>query len=185
MHSKTKMDFEQTIFNRKSIRLFEEKEVDDKLLTKLVEHASRAPSGGNLQHWEFIAVKNRQLINKIVETTYSGNIRTSAPQEWIKTAPAVIVVCYTSRPVLARYGEEGRMGGILAMGAAIENLLLSAVNFGLGACWIAGFRTEELTSVLSLPRGVEPVSIVPIGYPKVVPETPPKLPVDQILTILK
>jgi len=178
------LDFEEVICKRRSIRLFEERNVEDDIIRKVVEHASKAPSGGNLQHWEFIAVKNKELIKKITETTYSGNIRTSSPQEWIRTAPVVIIVCYTPRSIIARYGEEGKPVGMLAMGAAIENILLSAVNLGLGACWVSGFRAEELVSVLDLPRGVVPVSIVPIGYPKTVPESPPKLPVDEILTIL-
>jgi len=179
-----KMEFEDVILKRRSVRSFEDREVDDIILKKIVDHASRAPSGGNLQHWEFIVVKNKELIEKIADTTFSGNVTTSAPQAWVKTAPAIIVVCYTPRSVLARYGEWGRVGGILGMGAAIENLLLSAVNYGLGACWIAGFRPEEVATLLNLPRGVEPISLVPVGYPKSVPQAPPKLPVDQIFTIV-
>ncbi|MGQ9781379.1 MAG: nitroreductase family protein [Nitrososphaeria archaeon] len=179
------MEFEEVIYRRRSIRLFEDRAVGDEVIRKMIEHASKAPSGGNLQHWEFIVVKNKELIKKITRTTYTGNIKTSAPQEWINNAPVVIIVCYTPRSVLARYGEEGRFGGILAMGAAIENILLSAVNLGLGACWVSGFRAEELTSIFNLPRSVEPVSIIPIGYPKKIPESPPKLPLDEILTILE
>jgi len=178
------LDFETVVENRRSVRSFQERDVSDELLKKLVEHASLAPSPGNLQPWEFIVVKNRELIEKIVSTTYSGNVKTSAPQAWIKSAPAVIVVCYVSRPVSARYGEEGRVPGLLGVGAAIENLLLSAVNFGLGACWISGFRSDELSKVLNLPRGSEPISIIAVGYPKEVPDSPPKLPVDEIVTFI-
>ncbi|MEM0054050.1 MAG: nitroreductase family protein [Nitrososphaeria archaeon] len=179
------MEFEAVIKNRRSVRLFEEREVPDDILLKLVEHASLAPSPGNLQPWEFIIVKNKDLIEKIVSTTYSGNVKTSYPQTWIKSASAIIVVCYIPRPVSARYGDEGRVPGLLGLGAAIENLLLSAVNMGLGACWVSGFRPDELSKVLGLPKGSEPISIIPIGYPKEIPEAPPKLPVDQVSTFIK
>lgn len=178
------MDYETVVKSRRSVRSFQEKEVPDELLIKLVEHASLAPSPGNLQPWEYIVVKNRDLIEKIVSTTYSGNVKTSPPQTWIKSASAVIVVCYLSRSVSARYGDEGRVGGLLGLGAAVENLLLSAVNFGLAACWVSGFRSEELSRLLSLPKGSEPISIIPVGYPKEIPEAPPKLPVDDILTFI-
>ncbi|MGB9728119.1 MAG: nitroreductase family protein [Nitrososphaeria archaeon] len=179
------MDYEIVLKNRRSVRSFQEKDVPDELLIKLVEHASLAPSPGNLQPWEFIIVKNRDLIEKIVSTTYSGNVKTSPPQTWIKSASAVIIVCYLSRPVSARYGEEGRVPGLLGIGAAIENLLLSAVNLGLGACWVSGFRSDELSKILNLPKGSEPISIIPIGYPKEIPDSPPKLPVDDIITLIK
>ncbi|MBC7091467.1 MAG: nitroreductase family protein [Nitrososphaeria archaeon] len=179
------MDYEIVVRNRRSVRSFQEKDVPDELLIKLVEHASLAPSPGNLQPWEFIIVKNRDLIEKIVSTTYSGNVKTSPPQTWIKSASAVIIVCYLSRPVSARYGEEGRVPGLLGIGAAIENLLLSAVNFGLGACWVSGFKSEELSKILNLPKGSEPISIIPVGYPKEIPDSPPKLPVDDIITLIK
>ena len=179
------MDYEIVLKNRRRVRSFQEKDVPDELLIKLVEHASLAPSPGNLQPWEFIIVKNRDLIEKIVSTTYSGNVKTSPPQTWIKSASAVIIVCYLSRPVSARYGEEGRVPGLLGIGAAIENLLLSAVNLGLGACWVSGFRSDELSKILNLPKGSEPISIIPIGYPKEIPDSPPKLPVDDIITLIK
>ena len=48
-------------------------------------------------------------------------MKTSAPQAWINSALVVIVVCYISRLAMARYGEEGRLGGISEMGAAVLN----------------------------------------------------------------
>ncbi|MEM3403497.1 MAG: nitroreductase family protein [Nitrososphaeria archaeon] len=179
------MNFDEVINNRESIRLFEDREVENSILSKIVEHASRAPSPANLQPWQFLIVKNKDLIGKIVDTTYSGLIKDSSPQSWVKTAPALIIVYFTPRYLVARVGEDGRDQGLLCTGAAVENLLLSAVNYGLGACWVGNFRKEELKKAVNLHRDEEVVAIIPIGYPKEHHNSPPKLPLEELMTVIE
>jgi nitroreductase len=179
------MDFNEVVSSRESIRSFEERKVEDSVLSKIVEHASKAPSPANLQPWQFLVVKNKDLIEKVANTTYSGLVKDSPPQLWIKTAPALIIVYFTPRYLVARIGEDGRDQGLLCTGAAVENLLLSAVNFGLGACWVGNFKKEELKGLINLSRDEEVVAIIPIGYPKELHNSPPKLPLEEVMTVME
>jgi nitroreductase len=64
--------------------------------------------------------------------------------------------------------------------AAIENILLASHNLGLGACWVGGFRQDVLSSILQLPEYVEPIAIIPLGYPNEKPGPKPRLPLSYV-----
>jgi len=55
------------------------------------------------------------------------------------------------------------------------NMMLMAQGLGLGTCWVGAFNEAAVTQLLSLPAGVRPVALVPIGYPDESPEVPPRM----------
>lgn len=180
-------DFFEVITTRRSVRRYKPDLVPDALIHKLIDAARWAPTGGNMQPWEFFVIKDQQTKEAIVQTTYIGyDKKTGRPQRWILDAPVIILVGTNIKRTGARYGRFGaEFVASLDVAAAIENMLLAATALGLGSCWIAGFDTPQLNKVLNLPKEIQPLSLITIGYPKKIPAPPPRLSVQEITTYLK
>lgn len=174
-------DFFDVIAARRSVRSYKDDPVPDELIRKLIDAACWAPSGGNLQPWTFYVIKDQQTKESIVQATYIGfDKETGRPQQWINTAPVLILIGADMKRPRARYGSFGTKLVVLDVAAAIENLLLAATALGLGSCWIAGFDTAQITQILRLPKEISPISLVTIGYPKKMPSPPPRLSGEEI-----
>ena len=161
------MEFMEVVEQRTSVRTFLEKEVADDLILQILSCGHKAPTGGNIQPWEFIIIKNPSLKQEIVKTTFVGNDEHSrTTQAWMLKAPVFIIVCADVERSMARYGKKAAESLVyLDCSACVENMLLAIVDLHLASCYVSGFRENELTSVLGLPNGVLPVAIIPIGYP--------------------
>jgi nitroreductase len=157
------MDVFEAIAKRRSIRKYQDKDVDDKLIGVLLWAAVQAPSAGNLQDWRFIVVRDK----KTKELLYNSALR----QDHVKEAPVLIVVCSDLEVLSLRYGKRGEIVySLLDCGAAIENLLLAATALNLATCWVSAFDEEDVKNILRLPDFVRPVAIITVGYPAEKPE---------------
>lgn len=171
----------QVFHQRRSVREFTPKPISDETLRLLLECATRAPTGGNLQPWEFVIVRDPDVKAALVNATYTGySDDAREPQTWIGQAPVVVVVCVNPLATLARYGESGTEVALMDCAAATENLLLAASALDVGACWVAGFRPQEVKEALGLPQGVRPLALVPIGKPAQCPDPKPRLPLRYV-----
>ena len=144
-----------TIFSRVSIRKFQDKPVEAEKIERILRAAMAAPSAKNHQPWEFYVVTNPEVISKF-PTVGSFAIST-------KNAPVVIVPCWrVERPLREEYSY-------LDLSAATENLLLEAVDQGLGAVWLAVMpwqeRMDKVREIIDLPETLKPFALVPVGYP--------------------
>lgn len=163
-----KMDVFRAIVERKSIRKFEKREVDDKLIGVILYMATMAPSAGNTQEWNFIVVKEEEIKKKLAKAALDQN--------FIAEAPVVIVVCADLEKISLRYGKRGELlYSIQDTALAIQNILLSAHALGLGSCFVGAFDEEKVKSILELPDNLRPVAIIPIGYPAEQPEKPRRI----------
>jgi nitroreductase len=168
------MEIPEIIRNRRSIRAFSERELPEEAAEVLVRAACMAPSAGNLQPWEFIAVRDPDIKRRLVEAAYG--------QSFIAEAPIVFLVCAVPGRSSWRYGRRGaELYCIQDTAAAIENLLLTATANGLGGCWVGAFDEERAAKAVGAPEGVRPVAIIPIGYPAETPSAPPRRPVREVL----
>jgi SagB-type dehydrogenase family enzyme len=91
--------------------------------------------------------------------------RAALGQDAVEGAPAVVVITAVYSRSRARYGDRAVRFATLEAGHVAENLLLQAVALGLAALPVGAFDAGELTAVLDLPRGHEPVYLVAIGRP--------------------
>jgi len=148
------MDFTEVVDNRRSIRLFDEKEVDDATIDYVLDSARKAPSWANKQCWRFIVIKNKDTISEIAKTMLINR--------WVKTAPCLIVAC-------ADPTDSGTHNDIayytVDVAIAFEHLVLAATNKGLGTCWIAGFSEKKIKELLEIPPRIRVVALTPLGYP--------------------
>lgn len=175
------MELHQAIEKRISIRAFLEKEVNNKEIQSILLAGHQAPSGGNVQPWEFIVVRRPETKEAIVKTTFVGNNEHSPKtQAWMLTAPVFIVICADVERSTARYGKKATDSLIyLDCSAAVENMLLAVVDCNLASCYVSGFREKELISALALPTGIQPIAILPIGHPHTVPTKRKKRPLEE------
>ena len=172
------MDFQDVVRKRRSIRHFLDRDVPDEMILKMLDAARWAPTGGNLQPWEFIIIRNKNNREKLVSATYIGYMaKTGKPQRWILEAPVIIATCVNLKRAFARYGsgELTRTNVLMDGAAAIENLLLTAVDLGLAACWVSGFDQEEMAAILKIPEGMKVLALIPVGYSDRIPGKPPRL----------
>lgn len=168
------MDVFEAIRGRRSIRAFKSVDVSEEIVNKLIEAACLAPSAGNIQPWEFVVVRNREVKRRLVEAALG--------QSFIEDAPVVIVVCANEERSSMGYGIRGKtLYCIQDTAAAIQNLHLAAYALGLGTCWVGAFREEEVREALKIPRGIRPVAIIPVGYPAEHPQPPKRKPLQQVI----
>lgn len=151
------METIECIKTRRSRRLFNDEEISEELIQKLIKCAISAPSSMDCQPWHFIIVKNKEIKKKLAELKEEDN------QQHILTSPASVIVCVDTEKSSNRWIEDGV--------TATENLLLGAHDLELGAVYITGFSptkpeiTKEIKSILNLPENIMPITIIPIGYP--------------------
>jgi len=178
------MDVFEAIYKRRSIRSFKSEPIPEKYIKKILTAATMAPTGGDMQPWEFFVIKNPNIKKRIIETTYTGYDATGTPQYWLREAPVMILVCVDQKRTGARYGKEGKeLISFLDSACAIENIFLSATALGLGSCWVVGFDKEKVKEILSL-NDLAPLALVPLGYPSHVPDAPYRLELKYIVKFI-
>ena len=149
------------IFSRRSIRKFTDEPVSDLHLEKLLRAAMNAPSAGNEQPWEFVVMRDRDSMLKILEFhPYATPL---------KTAACAVVLCGNTQR--QRFSADF---WVQDCSAATQNLLLEAEYLGLGAVWMGVYpganRVEGVQKLLSLPETVIPLCVIALGHPAEHPE---------------
>lgn len=171
------MDYSEVIASRRSVRHFDNKrDVSDSDIRTLLESAIAAPSAGNIQPWRFTVVRTDEARAKLA---------TALRQRWATTAPVTIVVSMDPRPGAARYGDRGEgLYAIQDTAAAVEHMLLTAVDLGLASCWIGAFEEDAIKQALGLSPAFVPVAILPIGYSAESSTRPARRPLAEVTTWL-
>jgi len=153
------MDFWEVIRLRHSVRDYDDRDVAQDIIERVLDAAIQAPSAGNLQSWHFIIVRNEGLRTALAQAAFG--------QKFVARAPVVIAVCAKPDHSGSRYGDRGKdLFTIQDTAAAIEHILLAATALGLGTCWVGAFDERAATQALALPNDLRPVALVPIGYPR-------------------
>ena len=152
---------EKSIINiRRSIRKYDPAvAVTREQLDSLIEAAMLAPSAKNTRPWEFIAVTKREILDEIAEIhPFAGMCKTA-------TAAIIVVAVPQAEPVAGYYPQD--------CGAATQNILLRAVELGLGACWCGVYPRQERLSLFGKLFDIKepkiPFCVIAIGTPA---ETP-------------
>ena len=186
------MELVQTIENRVSVRSFTDEMVKPEVLKEMVRRAALAPSINNSQPWKFLVITNRALLKsmaKAVSDTISSlpvkdkedvNRSFLSRFEWYSTffedAPALIALIMKPSVSVMETGIELSHEEIEKMrnrpdlqtaGAAVQNILLSAVDLGYGACWMSApmIAKPGLEKLLKIEAPWSLVTFVAIGKP--------------------
>ena len=149
------MEFAEVIRQRRSVRKYADRPIEDEKLRYVLEAARSAPSASNRQSARHIVVRDPATIAAIGKP--SGAIN-----RWLAKAPTVIVVCGdASRP----YSDHGVHFWQVDATIAAEHIVLAAVDVGLGTCWIGVFDEAEIRATLGIPDEVLILGLLAIGYP--------------------
>ncbi|MBU2634120.1 MAG: nitroreductase family protein [Nanoarchaeota archaeon] len=150
------MDTFETIKKRFSCRSYTDKKVNDNDLIKILDAGIKAPTGGNLQPWNFIVVDNDGVKEALVKACLS--------QKWMLQAPLFIVICGDSTNPKRFYKTKGELYIIQDCAVAAENMMIAATALDLRTCWVGAFDVNAIKRILKLPPNVEPFTIMPLGY---------------------
>jgi len=149
------MEFSDVIEQRVSTRSFSENMVPECDIIYLLECARKAPSWMNKQCWQFIVIRDKEVISQIAKT--------SVINRWIKQAPLLIVAC--ADPSISGMNNDIKYF-LVDVSIAFEHLILAATDKGLGTCWIGGFSEKKIKGILEIPPRIKVIAMTPIGYPK-------------------
>lgn len=172
----------EAIRNRRSIRKFTNRPIEESKLTEILEAARLAPSGNNSQPWHFIMVKSPDMRHKLAVASHN--------QLWMETAPILIVCvadirCRVKEDTAVSLDDDSPLLEFKKLirdtSIGIEHMVLEASNQGLGTCWVAWFEPKEIAELLEVPADKYVQAIIPIGYPDEDPEPRPRKPLQSIL----
>jgi len=149
------MHFSILLKERYSVRSYKPVKVSKALITQVLEAGRMAPSANNKQPWYFISICEEEQLNKI---------KHAYPRDWFAKAPQVIVICGDHNSSWKRpYDSKDHCD--IDVSIAIDHMTLRATELGLGTCWVCHFDPAMASEILELPEDIEPIAILPIGYP--------------------
>jgi nitroreductase len=171
------MEFSEVVAKRRSVRHFNTKlAVTDEDVAALLEAAVTAPTAGNIQPWRFVVLRTPEARERLAS---------AMGQKWATAAPVVIVVCVDPRPCAARYGDRGEaLYAIQDTSAAVQMILLAAVDRGLASCWIGAFDDNAVREAIGVARPITPVAVLPLGYSAEAARRPARRPLEEVTTWL-
>jgi Nitroreductase len=173
------MELSNAIHSRASIRAYTDAPVTSEQLDALMKAAVRAPNACNMQSWHFYAVADKAVIDGFQDKVLHIG--------WIKETSLIIVVCLNEDVVSKltdMFGERGRMYATQDSAAAIENILLTATDLGLGACWMGPMNVEQCKLHLNMPENHTPVALLTIGNPAQNPAPRGRKPLEETFTVI-
>ena len=189
------------IENRRSIRKYKRHEISKEIIEDIIYSATLAPSAKNRQPWKFIVYQGEEK-SKLVDVMHQGikseKITHKLMPEWacaipdaentvrvMEEAPCLITVLNTNQKTpFDSIEDEKRIVEIcdsLSIGAAIENMILTATSYGLGTLWIANtcFAYNELIDFIETDSQL--TGIVAIGFANEAPAKRPRKPLTDIV----
>jgi len=200
------MNVREAIQKRRSIRRFKPDPVPDDLIQQILESARLAPSGSNTQPWRFIVIKDAETRQKLQTASYNQRHVGQAPviiaccadikafgefPERIDELIAAGALPAKTREVFVPSLKKGGMSAditwhllIAATGntdIAIEHMVLQAVELGLGTCWVRWFDDNKVKEILEIPKNIEIIAVLPIGYPAEDPPQRPRFGLEKIV----
>jgi nitroreductase len=165
------MELDKAIAERRSVRKYTDYTVTDDELRQILEAARLCQSWANTQVWDFVVIKDKELIQKVVGTFVEKNPATKGAL----IASALIAAC-------AKTGVSGCYDGkemtkhkewfMFDLGMAVQNLCLKAHDIGLGTVVVGLMDHDACKKVIGLPDGYEVVAVLPIGKPEALRNSP-------------
>jgi len=195
----------EAIEKRRSIRKFKADAVPDEHIRALIDAARLAPSGSNAQPWRFKIVTDEATRLKLAEAAYGQSFVAQAPVVLVCCADiqgyftdtvsgiqdlgkAGAVETSIARRIRARVEQLRTMKVedvipriALNVGIAIEHIVLRALDFGLGSCWMRAFDEQKVKDIFGWDDNISVVALLPVGYPDEAPAPRKRRTIEEIL----
>jgi nitroreductase len=151
------------IKKRRSIRKFEQKRIKFNILKKIVNAGRLAPSAANLQFIEYIIVDDKKLVDEIFPfTKWAGYIYPEGTPKGKERPVAYIAILINEK--------KSSNPDLRDIGASVENMILTALEEGIGSCWLGAIDKKEISKILDLPNYAKLDSLLALGYPQESPK---------------
>ena len=182
------MEFKNVVMQRRSIRAYTEEKVSREDLQYILDMGMQAPSGVNFQPWYFVVIQSREQMERLlavmdgVSTALNDNLRTRFAKNpevaeeslgfirLLGNAP-VCILAFRHKQQYTKSDETI----VQSISAAMENILLAAVDRGLGGCWMtAPIETGDGAALRDAfaPGKGDLVAMLTIGHPARIPTAP-------------
>lgn len=174
------MEFEAVVRKRRMVRNYTDEPVDAAALERILDAGMRIPSAGFSQGVFLVAVTDGATRTEIAGLCGEREYVDEGFDPWVSRAPVHVLVCVSAAVYAGRYAEPDKGGPESPLadagnwevpywwvdgGAAMQNLLLAAVDEGLAAGFLGSHRMPEIKDLLGIPDGVAPIGLVTIGHP--------------------
>ena len=147
------MEFLQLAADRYSVRKFKDAPVPREILDKILRAGQLAPTACNFQPQKILAVCSAEGLDKLKKCT-----------ECHFNAPLALIVCNDFSRSWTR-PFDGKSSGDVDASIVTTHMMLEAAELGVGSTWVMFFKPDAVKTEFALPEGVEPVAILPMGYP--------------------
>ena len=173
------------ISERKSIRKYSARKVDDALLYKLLAEAEHTQTMGNLQLYSVVVTRSDEMKQRLLPAHFG--------QPMVTDASVVLTFCADYRRTTdwcnCRKAHPGYDNFLSFMNAATDALLYCqtfcnlAEEAGLGLCFLGTtvYNPQSIIETLRLPRLVMPIATITLGWPDENPPVSDRLPVEAII----
>ena len=178
-------DFFEILLNRRTIRKYFSRPVDDVLLDELIAAGCRASTTGNMQLYSIIITRDDRKKRELAPSHFN--------QKMVTEAPVLMTFCADfnrfSKWCRLRKADPGYDNFLSFMTAAIDALLVAqticvaAEAKGLGICYLGTttYMAHKIIETLELPKGVVPVTAITLGWPDEKPEQVDRLPLEAVI----
>ena len=179
------MNAMETLMAHRSIRKYKSDSISDTILNEILQAGSRAATTGNMQVYSIIVTREQSMKDKLLPLHFG--------QKMITEAPVVLTFCadfnrFNKWCDLCN-ADPGYDNFLSFMTAAIDGLLaaqnvvIAAESHGLGTCYLGTttYMAGKIIEVLSLPKGVVPITTVVLGYPDENPGLTDRLPMNAVV----
>ncbi len=174
IHGVIHMDVFTAISNRRSVRKYLAKEVEEHKIEKILEAGRLSPSAANRQEWKFIVVKDKAIKAQLVAAARG--------QSSVAEAPVVLVGCAVDASAIMPCGQYSYT---VDLSIAFSYMILEAQELGLGTCWLGAFDEGAVKKALGVPEEVRVVAMTPLGYPAESPPARPRKSTKEIVSYEK
>jgi nitroreductase len=154
------------IQERFSVRKYVDKSIEKEKLNLILEAARLAPSTANSQPWHFYVVENKEKIKALSRKMPIGT--KVITNSFIAQAPTVIVAASGAIGFLESIASYivNKRWYYIDVAIAIEHMVLTAWEVGIGSCWIGWFDEKKVKKILDIPEEEEVIAMLTLGYPK-------------------
>lgn len=169
------MEFNDVVMRRRAVRRFEEGGVEREVIERIARLAQRTPSAGFSQGQRLVVVTDPVRRREVARACFEGEDELEEDR-WISECAAQFVPCVSEEIYHRRYREPDKTLGDgsetewpvpywwVDIGATMQNVMLAAVNEGLG-CGFAGPDVPALRAALGIPDEFTPIGVMPVGRP--------------------
>jgi len=144
------------ILSRRSIRDYQKREIPKDVLQKILEAGRQSPSAANRQPIHFVVVNDPEIRKNLCDKLIN---------RFVKYAPVAVVGFADTKSLLT--GKWAIVDTTIAM----QNMVIAALTFGIGSCWVGACNEKELKALLKVPDKWKFVGLITLGYPSEQPRS--------------